>query len=66
MGRLILQRLNPKKVAMGNLNFSGWEFDDLYDFISVGLMDPKGSLENLIPQQVPRGRSYLLFNGGQW
>jgi cytochrome c peroxidase len=63
----VLKRLDPRLVALGNLNLSGQDFDDLYEFVRSGLLDQRALPENLkklIPSQLPSGRKVLTFTGG--
>ena len=60
----VLKRLDSRIVAMGNLNLSSQEFNDLYNFLNGGLLD-NGALPNnltsLIPKTLPSGRKVLNF-----
>lgn len=60
----VLKRLDSRIAALGNLNFSKHEFDDLYEFVRGGLLDLGALPENLsrlIPEQLPSGREVLTF-----
>lgn len=60
----VLERLDPKLVSPVSLDSA--EFADLLAFVRDGLLDPrarKGSLCQLIPEEVPSGLSVLEFEG---
>ena len=60
----VLKRLDSRVAALGNLNLSKQEFDDLYEFVRSGLLDRRALPENLsrlIPEQLPSGRKVLTF-----
>jgi cytochrome c peroxidase len=62
----VLQRLDPRIVALGNLNLGPDEFEDLFEFVRGGLLDPNALPERLcqlIPTEVPSGRPILGFEG---
>ena len=64
----VLKRLDSRITAMENLNLTPQEFNDLYNFLSVGLLD-NGALPNnlasLIPKALPSGRKILSFQPTQ-
>jgi len=62
----VLQRLDPRLVAPGNLQLSEQEFADLITFLRDGLLDPgalPANLCKLIPTSVPSGLKVLTFQG---
>ncbi|OGO66430.1 MAG: hypothetical protein A2030_06625 [Chloroflexi bacterium RBG_19FT_COMBO_50_10] len=62
----VLQRLDPRLVALGNHQLNEQEFADLLTFLSDGLLDPgalPANLCRLIPTSVPSGVKVLTFQG---
>ena len=62
----VLQRLDPRIVALGNLQLSQQEFADLLAFVRDGLLDPGARPANLckqIPTVVPSGLPVITFQG---
>lgn len=62
----VLQRLDPRLVAQGNLQLSRQEFAELLAFVRDGLLDPGAVPANLckqIPDAVPSGLKILTFQG---
>ena len=62
----VLQRLDPRLVALGNLRLNGHEFADLLAFVRDGLLDPgalPATLCQQIPPTVPSGLQVLTFQG---
>ena len=60
----VLQRIDPRIVALGNLQLSGPEFSDLLTFLREGLLDPRAlpaSLCGEIPAVVPSGIPVITF-----
>ena len=60
----VLNRLDSRIASMGNVNLSAQEFNDLYSFISVGLLDLRAipsNLSRLIPKSLPSGRPLHSF-----
>lgn len=60
----LLKRLDSRIAALGKINLSKQEFDDLYQFVRGGLLDLGALPENLsrlIPEQLPSGREVLTF-----
>lgn len=64
--RPVLDRLEPDIAALGDLNLSPGEFQDLLAFLRDGLLDPEARPEKLckqIPHTVPSGLKVLKFQG---
>jgi cytochrome c peroxidase len=62
----VLDRLDPRIVALGNLGLATHQFEDLLEFLRGGLLDRRALPENLcklIPASVPSGRRVLTFQG---
>jgi len=62
----VLDRLEPAIAALGDLNLSPGEFQDLLAFLRDGLLDPEARPEKLckqIPETVPSGLKVLEFQG---
>jgi cytochrome c peroxidase len=62
----VLDRLEPRIAALGDLNLSPREFQDLLAFLRDGLLDPDARPEKLckqIPETVPSGLKVLEFQG---
>ncbi len=62
----VLDRLEPKIAALGDLDLSPREFQDLLAFLRNGLLDPDARPEKLckqIPETVPSGLKVLEFQG---
>jgi cytochrome c peroxidase len=62
----VLQRLDPRLVALGNLDLKQHEFDDLLAFVRDALLDPRALPANLcrqIPRDVPSRLKILTFQG---
>jgi hypothetical protein len=62
----VLQRLDSRIVALGNLQLSGQEFSALLTFVRDGLLDPRALPANLcgeIPAVVPSGIPVITFEG---
>jgi len=62
----VLDRLEPGIAALGDLNLSPREFQDLLAFLRDGLLDPDARPEKLckqIPKTVPSGLKVLEFQG---
>lgn len=62
----VLQRLDPRLVALGNLQLSQQEFADLLAFLQNALLDPRALPANLckqIPTSVPSGLKVSTFQG---
>ena len=62
----VLRRLEPKIAALGDLDLSPREFQDLLAFLRDGLLDPDARPEKLckqIPETVPSGLKVLEFQG---
>lgn len=62
----VLDRLEPEIAALGDLNLSPREFQDLLAFLRDGLLDPDARPEKLckqIPETVPSGLKVLEFQG---
>jgi len=62
----VLDRLEPRIAALGDLNLSPPEFEDLLAFLRDGLLDPDARPEKLckqIPVTVPSGLKVLKFQG---
>jgi cytochrome c peroxidase len=62
----VLDRLDPNIAALGDLNLSKGEFQDLVAFLRDGLLDPNARPEKLckqIPRTVPSGLKVLEFQG---
>ncbi len=62
----VLQRLDPRIVALGNLQLSQQEFADLLAFVRDGLLDPAALPANVckqIPTAVPSGLPVITFQG---
>ena len=62
----VLKRLDPRIVALGRLELTPRELDDLVEFVRGGLLDPDALPEKLcrlIPDAVPSGRPVLTFQG---
>ena len=62
----VLQRLDPRIVALGNLKLPNREFEDLLAFLRDGLLDLTARPANLcsqIPATVPSGLKVLTFQG---
>lgn len=62
----VLQRLDPRLVALGNLQLSRREFADLLAFVRDGLLDPRAVPAKLcrqVPTAVPSGLMVLTFQG---
>jgi cytochrome c peroxidase len=62
----VLDRLEPRIGALGDLNLSSREFKDLLAFLRDGLLDPDARPERLckqIPKTVPSGLKVLEFQG---
>ena len=62
----VLERLDPRIAALGDLELTRREFQDLLAFLRDGLLDPDARSENLckqIPKAVPSGLKILTFQG---
>jgi cytochrome c peroxidase len=62
----VLDRLEPEIAALGDLNLSPHEFQDLLAFLRDALLDPDARPEKLckqIPKSVPSGLKVLRFQG---
>ncbi|MBM2812183.1 MAG: hypothetical protein HW416_2942 [Chloroflexi bacterium] len=62
----VLQRLDPRIVALGNLQLSQQEFADLLAYVRDGLLDPGARPANLckqIPTVVPSSLPVITFQG---
>ncbi len=60
----VLKRLDSRITALDDISFSTQEFNDLYSFLSVALLDTNAlpsNLANLIPKSLPSGRKVLTF-----
>ena len=60
----VLKRLDSRITALDSVDFTKQDFNDLYSFISVALLDKNAlpsNLVNLIPKSLPSDRKVLTF-----
>ena len=60
----VLKRLDSRITALDSVYFTTQDFNDLYSFLSVALLDTNAlpnNLANLIPKSLPSGRKVLTF-----